>query len=277
MKTRFLTLTLFAILLGTLSLQITQAQTQPITDPYSNYLRSLNEFYKQRETFELSRSRYNSFKTIQAKESTITDAKSMLQKANDTLVRYLGVSGGILQNAESTNTEVKQRILNDLRTHAEYLNSVQNTLPPVPTFAEINSYSEALITRYGYINSTMLQATVYVDTVRVLQLIDEQKIITEQIDILNQTLPQTDQKTQLVNEWVSTARQEISADEESMRTFLSGIYPQSSITADEKPVFEKGGIALNTGLIAEVRNKVKIRAQEAKDTYEVIKEIYQQL
>lgn len=271
-----LNLAIFAVV--QISLSNVSAQNSPPADPYQNYLKSLNEFYKFRTTFETSRSRYNSFKTIAAKDSAIKDAKTMLQKSNETLRRYIVVLGGILQSADQTNPEVQQRIIDDLRIHGEYLTSVDNTLPLVPTFEEINAYSEALKTRFGYINSTSQQATAYVDTIKVIQLIEELKQIINDIDALNKALPQNVEQTQLVQSWITQATQETSSNEETVRLFLTNIYPQSTLSStQELRAFEGQGITFSIAVINEIKSDLRKRINEAEDTFNVVKEIYQEL
>jgi hypothetical protein len=246
-------------------------------DPYGSYLSSLNDFYNIRKTFEASRARYNSFKTIQAKQSATNDGKLMLNKGNETLRRYIVVAGGIFQGTDPLEPQTKERILNDMRIHGEYLINVENTLTAVPTFAEINSYSEALRTRYGYINSTVSQATAYMDVVRLLQLTDEMKIIIEQIDNLNRTLPQEEDKTQLVGTWVTNARQETLKDETTLRNFMNSIYPQSTSTTEGKPLFEQRGVMQIPTQVTDTRSRLRARANDAENTYNVLVDIYQQL
>ena len=255
------------------------AQTKtPRPDPYQNYLRALNDFNQKRSAFESSRTRYNSFKTLQAKESVTSDAKAMLNQANETLLRFIIVTGGNLQSLESRNPQVKERIIADLRLHGEYLTSISNTLGEVPTFQELNTYSEALTTRYGYINSTVTQTLSYHDCIKILQMIDDMKIILDDLESANQSLPQELDSVKLVQEWVSNSRQQTLQEEEKIVEYLSVIYPQPATqTLNNKPVYETGEFNNDPQLILRTRESLRDRTNQAKDTYNILVETYQKI
>lgn len=272
-----LSISLFVLSFFTLHSSFFNAAAQQ--DPYTEYLKNLNQYFTARRTFESSRARYNSFKTLQAKETLTTDAKALLQTGRATLTQYTFYLAQNLERAAATNSRVKGEILTDLQTHNGYLTSIENVLSETPTFNDINTHSQALTTRYGYVKTTAEQALLYMDAVRTYDHITSQKTIIDDIENITRTLPDTLREKALAQTWINEARTENSKDEEDILTLLDNIYPQPTTGQGTAPkrAFEGATTQANPAKIAEITARLTNRTSKAQETFAIISEGYRKL
>lgn len=246
-------------------------------DPYTEYLKNVNQYFTARRAFESSRARYNSFKTLQAKQTVTADAKNMLQTGRAALTQYTYYVAQTLERAANVNERAKYEILADLQTHNGYLASIENVLSETPTFSDINTHSLALNTRYGYVRVSAEQALLYMDAVRLNDQITRQKTVIEEIENITRTLPDSLREKALAQTWIDEARLENSKDEEAILTLIDNIYPQPSV-GNTRRAYEEGGIGvISSAQVTQISTRVINRAAKAQETFTILSEGYRKL
>jgi hypothetical protein len=259
----------------------TYAQANP--DNYQAYLQSLSRFNDSRRTFETSRSRYFAFQTVQSRDTVIKDAHTMLTNGINTLGRYVGIVGNITARQRTVDeyATTKSLILEDLQIHAGFLLNLANTLPANPTLEEINAYSESLTTRYGYVRTTVLQASMYYDLLAMLDQVAQLKTLLADFDGFLLQFPTDNSKANLLKQNILNHNSKVILQETSLYKLLQSIYPQPATTqsqpsASPSPAFQ-GSLAFNPESVATIRGELNNILNSLKQDINSAREVYKEL
>lgn len=256
------------------------AYAQATPDNYQAYLQSLSRFNDSRRTFETSRSRYFAFQTVQSRDTVIKDAQTMLTNGTNTLGRYVGIVGNITTRQRTVNeyATTKSLILEDLQIHGGFLLNLTNTLPTNPTLEEVNTYSESLTTRYGYVRTTVLQASTYYDLLSVLDRVAQLKTLLADFDSFLLQFPAENSQANLLKQNMLDLNNKLALQETALYQLLQSIYPQPATTQPQpsasrtpafqgSPTFNPASLAVIRGEINNILNVLKQNINSAREAY----------
>ncbi|MDQ3239582.1 MAG: hypothetical protein M3P33_03590 [bacterium] len=248
----------------------------PTTNYYKEYISLLNIFYQNRTTFEQSRDQLKAYKTAQSRQDTREAALKMFESGRKAMYYYTILIETELIPQEEVSSDVKARIMADIKAHQEYLVNIEATIKESVTDNQIKTMGQALVKRYGYIRFTSQQALKYIDLASLKNHINKEREI---IEIFNQILagyPDTNRSKNIVTKWVDEFVPTLTQDEVDLNQELNLLYPPATVTGNPLPYFETQSV-VNPGKLNTLQAKRRQNSESFKQMLEIAKKAYQEL
>jgi hypothetical protein len=271
MSKLFVTVLLLILTVSVFTVKVTAQQT---TDPYQEYVTTLNEYYKERAAFEQARNQYRAYKTAQAKEDTHDWAIRMFESGRKAMLMYTELVEASLRPQDEINSDVKTRILNDINAHKDYLQNVEPTIKETETEAQVKTMGDALNLRYNYVRFTTQQALKYMDTVTVRKQMNQERTIIETFISVIAGYPDTNRSRNIVSKWIADFQPAFTQDEVLLNKEVSDIYPVEG--NNPIPLFERTN-RIEGAQLPNLQLRLRQNGEKFREMLEVAKKAYQEL